>query len=62
MMSRQVKVARIPNCDITTHPPRKAYADARLPHDGRWAYVCKPCFGRFGCSLGTGHGQELLQG
>ena len=62
MSATQAKVARIPNCDMLKHGDRpvKAYADARLPHDGRWAYVCRPCFNAAGCTLGLGRGQELI--
>lgn len=56
-MSSEVKVAKIPICDI--HRDRPAYADARLPH-GIWASVCKACFDRYCCSLGTGQGQEYV--
>jgi hypothetical protein len=54
-----VAVTTIPACDLDPgHGP--AYADARIPGGG-WGNVCRPCFDRFGCSLGLGHGQELTE-
>ena len=56
-----VAVDRIPPCDLdASHGP--AYADAHLPAiGGGWGNVCKPCFDRYGCTLGLGHGQVLTQ-
>jgi hypothetical protein len=63
-MSTQVLVSTVPPCDLcsldTSTPPPLAFADARIPSVGSWAYVCKPCFDRHGCTLGTGHGQALV--
>ena len=65
-MSTQVKMSRIPNCDLCFHLDKSevpAYADASLPlHRGTWAYVCRKHFEQSGCSLGTGRGQELVLG
>jgi hypothetical protein len=58
-MGRSVVVQVIPPCQLNPdHGP--AYADARLPVIGSWAYVCRLCFAAYQCSLGTGHGQELI--
>jgi hypothetical protein len=56
-------VAQIPRCDLP-HPDETilAYADARLPRIGSWAYVCKGHFVEHGCELGLGKGQELIAG
>jgi hypothetical protein len=32
--------------------------DARVPPRGVWAYLCEPCFVKFGCQLGEGRGQK----
>jgi len=29
---------------------------------GPWAYMCEPCFGRYGVGLGTGRGQRIATG
>jgi hypothetical protein len=29
---------------------------------GPWANMCKGCFGRYGIGLGTGRGQEYVEG
>jgi len=56
----EVVVQQIPNCDIH-HTHGKAYADASLPaHGGSWGYVCKPCFTKYGATLGLGKGQKLV--
>ena len=47
-----------PTCDMPGCT-NKAYADARLPVYGSWAYVCVLHFEEQGCSLGLGRGQEL---
>jgi hypothetical protein len=58
-MSTQVLVTTVPPCDLDPdHGP--AFADARIPSVGSWAYVCKRCFDRHECNLGTGHGQALV--
>lgn len=59
-MSKQVIVTTIPPCDLSQdHGP--AYADARIPAVGSWAYLCQACFTKYGCTLGTGHGQHLIK-
>lgn len=61
-MSTQIKVTAIPPCDICSAAGRQgvpAYADAKLSA-GPWANVCREHFDLHGCSLGTGHGQELV--
>ncbi len=57
-MSKQVKVARFPNCDLCTD---KARYDARTLH-GSWAYMCHTDWlkWRMYAELGTGKGQELI--
>ena len=68
-MSTETTVTRIPDCDLckanggflsvtVTNP---AYADARIPAAGSWGYVCKEHFDSYGCQLGTGKGQRLVQ-
>jgi len=60
----EVLVNTIPDCDLCrsqegyTWP---AFADARLPRIGSWAYVCDLHFVAHGCSLGLGQGQKLVQ-
>lgn len=55
-MSKIAYLPEIPDCDLCGKGT-KAYADANVR--GRWGYVCKDCFKKHGCSLGTGAGQEL---
>jgi hypothetical protein len=63
----QVAVAQIPACDVCAGEGVQntaAYADARMlsgPGAGSWAYLCFGHFERYGCRLGTGYGQELVQ-
>ena len=59
MPDEYVIMATVPQCDINPDHGR-AYADARLPTFGSWAYVCSPCFKEHKCALGLGKGQELL--
>jgi len=60
----EVLVDTIPDCDLCrlqegyTWP---AVADARLPKEGSWAYVCDIHFVYEGCALGLGQGQKLVQ-
>ncbi len=61
-------MTEIPDCDICKANGRSlsvtvsvpAYADARIPSMGSWAYLCRKHFGIYGCKLGTGQGQELV--
>ena len=57
-MSEQVKVARLPDCDLCND---KARYDAKTLH-GQWAYMCHTDWIRWRmyASLGTGKGQELI--
>lgn len=57
----QTTVYTIPGCDVCKDDGKAtpAYADAKLSI-GPWAYVCKRHFVNYGCSLGTGRGQELV--
>lgn len=57
MSSTTVRVSALPTCNIC-HAPN-AYADCLVPGYA-WAYVCRQCYDDYGCSLGTGRGQELL--
>jgi hypothetical protein len=55
----------MPRCDIDYRHPKgmprpEAYADARIPGDS-WAFLCHECFHHFGCVLGIGHGQMLVE-
>lgn len=58
-MSSEVKVSQLHNCDVC-EVAVPAYADARIPAYGSWAYVCGVHFRQFGCELGTGKGQKLV--
>ncbi len=57
-----VTVTHIPDCDICQDAGgiTEAYADAQLPGVGSWAYVCLSHYRSYGCTLGLGHGQELI--
>lgn len=57
-MSDQVRVPRIPTCDVCRERP--AVVDAAM-RSGPWAYLCEPCW-RTHCTgqLGTGYGQRLM--
>lgn len=66
-MSTEVKVATIPECDLkdkySDHAgdevqPKAEYDGATV--FGPWAYMCGPCFKKFGVGLGTGRGQRLV--
>ncbi len=56
-MSTTATVTTIPNCDLCG---ALAYADCRIPAYSTWGNVCKVCFDRFKCTLGTGKGQEFI--
>ena len=60
MPSTTTHVTAIPVCDLCGSPD--GYADCQVPAYSTWANVCQPCFKRFGCSLGTGRGQEFILG
>lgn len=54
----EVKVARLPLCDIdSTHGP--AAYDGKT-HGGPWGNMCEPCFAEYGIGLGLGKGQKLI--
>lgn len=63
-MSKQAKVAALPNCDVCRMGQKAtvAYADAAVPATGSWGYLCREHFDLYGCQLGTGRGQELIVG
>lgn len=55
----EVRVSKIPPCQL--HPEHgPAYADAHVS-GGRWGKICLTCFVTYGCSLGLGRGQKLIQ-
>jgi hypothetical protein len=56
-MSTEVKVDRIPVCDVCNTVP--AAYDAKTA-GGPWGYLCEGCFARHGVGLGTGRGQRLI--
>lgn len=57
-MSKSVTVDKLPSCDFdASHGP--AYADFKTSF-GPWGYGCKPCFDKYGGSLGLGKGQVLV--
>ena len=63
-MSTEVKVAKIPDCDLTQKygmhdEPKPAAYDGKTTF-GPWAYMCEACFVKFGVGLGTGKGQRLV--
>lgn len=62
-MSKKVYVAVLPNCDYCANSgvTRKAKYDAKS-RDGRWANMCAIHFANNGIMLGTGYGQELIEG
>jgi hypothetical protein len=61
-MGTSTKVAQIPTCDLCRLNNKNvpAYADARVPTLNIWAHVCKEDFDAYGCSLGTGKGQQFV--
>lgn len=62
-MSTEVKVIRIPDCDICTYDKNKpgiaAVVDGRTKL-GPWANMCEADFETYGVGLGTGKGQRLV--
>lgn len=61
-MSTQTKVTLLPNCDMCDMEGKeiKALYDAKL-NIGPWANVCQEHFRQYGCSLGLGKGQKLIE-
>lgn len=57
-MSSEVKVPKIPNCDMPDCP-NKAYADCKTI-EGSWANLCMVHFEILGIGLGTGLGQKYV--
>ena len=62
-MSKKTYVAVLPNCDYCANSgvTRRAKYDAKS-RDGRWANMCAIHFANNGIKLGTGYGQELIEG
>lgn len=55
-MSTEVKVTRLPGCDLCSDT---AAYDGRT-NMGPWAYMCHACFDAHGVGLGLGFGQKLV--
>lgn len=65
-MSTEVKVARIPDCDICKYVDRPTNKIEPAAYDGKtkdgpWANMCETHFQQYGVGLGTGRGQKLVQ-
>jgi hypothetical protein len=59
-MSTEVKMVKIPNCDLPGHEyPVPAAYDGKTVM-GPWAYMCEAHFVKYGICLGTGQGQNLI--
>ena len=56
-MSKVVKVASLPNCDVCGDDTPAQY-DAKTTM-GPWANMCKPHFMQLGVGLGAGFGQKF---
>jgi hypothetical protein len=59
-VSTDVEVTQLPTCDLCRGNGTPAWADARLPAIGSWAYLCFVHFKMHGCQLGLGKGQRLI--
>lgn len=62
-MSTEVKVARLPECDICRY--KKDKPGVQAVYDGKtrmgaWANMCEEDFQMYGVGLGTGRGQRLV--
>lgn len=57
----QTYVPHLPKCDMPQHKEKKvdAHFDAKTTY-GVWAYLCRPCFNKYGTGLGLGKGQKLI--
>jgi len=57
----QVKVDRLPDCDICSVKglARPAHYDIKMPMGG-WANVCEEHYDYYGTGLGLGKGQALI--
>lgn len=60
MKNRIVKWESTPpeKCDMCKTPIVNRFYDAQLPMIGSWGCICGKCFLNYGCSLGTGQGQQ----
>lgn len=47
-----------PNCQVCGRPLDGTMYDVALGPGAPWGNICKRCFVEYGCSLGTGFGQE----
>jgi hypothetical protein len=65
MSGETATVAKLPDCQVCSHPsrgakrPHKAVYDAKSVQ-GPWAYMCEDAFREIGLGLGTGLGQRLV--
>lgn len=59
---KTVVINSLPLCDLCGEAgtERPAVADARIPKYGSWANLCLEHFTLYGCSVGTGNGQQLI--
>ena len=48
------------SCSICNKSFDGVMYDARIPTIGSWVNLCRRCFDRFGCELGTGRGQKYV--
>jgi hypothetical protein len=61
-MSTEVKVPKLPHCDMCGDFGRHNLAqyDSRISGTSTWAYMCDTCYAAFGVNLGTGSAQRLV--
>lgn len=58
-MSRETVVSEKKECDFCNDGETAKY-DGKTVLGGRWAYMCKAHFEKYGVGLGTGKGQKLI--
>jgi DNA-directed RNA polymerase subunit RPC12/RpoP len=63
-MANEVKVLKLPLCDIHFSSPQfvsvEAAYDTYVPGLRTWAFLCEECFTANNCELGIGKGQRLI--